>query len=667
MSIMNAKYAGIFCFLIFFGGLGQHAKTQTSHLDSLRSALHLAIHDTSKLVILEQLALGLLREDIDQAETFTIQLIDFAESLLDSNQYATGSHYLGLIHRFRTNYLAAIQASTKALMLWQKIDTDPLKQTGPLRNLAHVYRKLGDLETATKYLHEVLDLYKEAGQRSGIANALNSLGSVQNDLKNYEVARGYFQRALQLSEQVADTVTQTIALHNLAATYLPQSTYDSAQIMLTKSLALNQTIQDHHGLAFDYSTQADLYRRLGQLNKARDAAEQALLFAKRIGNHGIEVSTMEILSEIELAAGNYHRALKYTDSVLQMESYQPSLLIAMEIFKNRSAIFRKQKLLEDALEMTERQMELADSAFNREKEQVVRALEVKYQVKEQENEIKQLEETNQLKNEALLKSEKNTRLLLIGLALAMFSLVLAIRFYQLRLKARALTSEAERQRIIQLEHERDINNLNSMLKGQEQERARIAQDLHDGLGALLATIRSHFNKIHEELADLDNLNLYGRTKSLINEASEEVRRISHNMMPASLKLLGLTAAVRDLVDHLCDVHLEVTVETFGEETELPEATTIMSYRIIQELAHNVVRHARAHHMLLQILFSDKTLSITVEDDGIGFANTPTLDGLGLRSVKSRVSYLEGSINIISQPQQGTSIQIEIPYPSTNPV
>ena len=95
--------------------------------------------------------------------------------------------------------------------------------------------------------------------------------------------------------------------------------------------------------------------------------------------------------------------------------------------------------------------------------------------------------------------------------------------------------------------------MNSMIEGQEEERSRIAQDLHDGLGGLLATIRSHYQNIRHELARVRELNIYQRTEHLIDEACEEVRRISHDMMPASLTMMGLNEAIEDLLESEEDV------------------------------------------------------------------------------------------------------------------
>ena len=206
-----------------------------------------------------------------------------------------------------------------------------------------------------------------------------------------------------------------------------------------------------------------------------------------------------------------------------------------------------------------------------------------------------------------------------------------------------------------------------MITGQEKERSRIAQDLHDGLGGLMASIKAHLSKIRKEVQLLDGLNIYDKTRLLVNEAADEVRRIAHNMMPASLKHLGLSAAVHDLGVRISDQGLETHVEIYGQEFKLTDSIQIMIYRIIQELAHNAVKHAFAKELLLQLLFGDDNLSISVEDNGRGFDPNNVEEGLGLHSTRSRVRYLQGTIEISTNDGKGTAIQIDIPLSSVSAI
>lgn len=202
----------------------------------------------------------------------------------------------------------------------------------------------------------------------------------------------------------------------------------------------------------------------------------------------------------------------------------------------------------------------------------------------------------------------------------------------------------------------------SMIEGQEVERLRIAKDLHDSLGGMLSTIKSHFTTIQKERKPINELQLTKKTNSLIDEACVEVRRISHNMMPNALSLSGLPGALDDLGEYLTDQGYETTVEVSNIAENLKDTTKIMIYRLIQEVISNIRKHAQAKTILIQLIGFKNELHLTIEDDGVGFDYDAALlkKSLGLKSVNSRVAYLNGTIDWDTQKDKGTTVVINIP-------
>jgi len=223
--------------------------------------------------------------------------------------------------------------------------------------------------------------------------------------------------------------------------------------------------------------------------------------------------------------------------------------------------------------------------------------------------------------------------------------------------------ELQLQKIKELEQNNKLLSLNSMLEGQEVERLRIAQDLHDGLGGLLTTVKAHFNTIEKEIDNIKNINLYEKTNKLIDEACIEVRRIAHDMVPHSIKISGLRGALEDLKNSISTRGLECEIDIHGQKLDhLPAEKASMIYRIIQETTNNAVKHAKANKLFIQLLEHENNLHITVEDDGQGFDinNILSQKGMGLKSIDSRINYLSGKINYDSSPNHGTTVNIEIP-------
>ena len=251
---------------------------------------------------------------------------------------------------------------------------------------------------------------------------------------------------------------------------------------------------------------------------------------------------------------------------------------------------------------------------------------------------------------------------LIGLGIIA---LLGINFYKKRLKYQRKiakqTKELQHQKITELEQENKLVAFGSMIEGQEVERLRIAKDLHDSLGGMLSTIKSHFSTIQQDNDDINELQLTKKTINLIDDACVEVRRISHNMMPNALSLLGLPGALEDLGEYLTDQGYQVTLEINNIDNKLKDTTKIMIYRLIQEIISNIRKHAQAKTILIQLIGYKNEINLTIEDDGVGFDYESALQkkSLGLKSINSRVAYLNGKINW-DAIDKGTTVIINIP-------
>ncbi|WP_394346396.1 sensor histidine kinase [Dinghuibacter silviterrae] len=157
---------------------------------------------------------------------------------------------------------------------------------------------------------------------------------------------------------------------------------------------------------------------------------------------------------------------------------------------------------------------------------------------------------------------------------------------------------------------------------------------------------------------------YQTSLELLDQAAAELRNIARNIMPAGLSKIGLPAAVKGLLDTLgSGPGLSINFNTHGLEERLPEALEISLYRVILELINNVIKHARATRLTVQLIRHPTYINIVVEDDGIGLDPQPgAVKGIGLNSIISRISYLKGTIDIDSKRGAGTTVLIDIPCP-----
>ncbi len=285
--------------------------------------------------------------------------------------------------------------------------------------------------------------------------------------------------------------------------------------------------------------------------------------------------------------------------------------------------------------------------------------------------ITQLETYNQTKEkekEILISQQKNKNLLFGSLII--FSLGSIIVFLTLKNSRRKRLlafqeKELEIQKNLTLLKEQEITTINAMIDGQEKERTRIAEDLHDNLGSVLATLKLHFEnlKLNQEKKKLNQEELFNRTENLIDEAYLRVRKIAHAKNAGVIANQGLLSAIQTMVEKISTAdRIKIEVIHFGLDKRLDNSLEITVFRIVQELITNCLKHALASHITINLSQFDNNLNIIVEDNGKGFTlkSVDLKNTMGLHSIQTRIQHLNGSFEIDSTLEKGTSIIFNIP-------
>ncbi|GAA4798655.1 hypothetical protein GCM10023231_29300 [Olivibacter ginsenosidimutans] len=263
-------------------------------------------------------------------------------------------------------------------------------------------------------------------------------------------------------------------------------------------------------------------------------------------------------------------------------------------------------------------------------------LELRYQSAQKEQQIQELQS----------KSDKQ-KLMLWGTALL---LLLIILFFLYRFQQKKIQNT---QQVQSMEQQRQIEVTQALLTGEETERSRLARDLHDGLGGMLAGVKLHLSQIAEQQPQLH------RAIDQLGDSVNELRRIAKNMIPESLLRSGLEVALRELCDSIVSIDLRVVFHAFQIRDDISSGTQLTIYRIVQELLGNAVKHAAASKIIVQCSQAEDTFFITVEDNGKGFdASCLHQEGMGFKNIRSRVDFLKGNMHIDSSTD-GTIINIEV--------
>ena len=292
---------------------------------------------------------------------------------------------------------------------------------------------------------------------------------------------------------------------------------------------------------------------------------------------------------------------------------------------------------------------LKDSLLNRSKIIEGTNLKNNYLTQIKENEIIKLNAKNKQ------KSTINTFLLIAAIGLILFGL-LAYRNFTNKQKL-------QQAKINELEKDKQLQTIDAMLQGQEEERSRIAKDLHDGLGGMLSGTKLSFIHMKENLVlTPENAVQFDKSLSMLDNTIADLRKVAHNLMPEALVKFGLQEAVRDFCNSIqSSTNVKVVYQPLGKNRKLSNTAEVFTYRIIQELVNNAVKHASATQIIVQLTINSNKVGIAVEDDGKGFdVNTLTNSkGAGIDNIKYRVQYFNGTIDTVTSTGNGTSVNIEL--------
>jgi two-component system, NarL family, sensor kinase len=213
----------------------------------------------------------------------------------------------------------------------------------------------------------------------------------------------------------------------------------------------------------------------------------------------------------------------------------------------------------------------------------------------------------------------------------------------------------QQRRQLRLQRENIINEINTL----EKERARIAGDLHDELGPRLAAIKMKIGSF--ELTDEQDIIQAKKTTDNIDEVLKRMREISFDLMPTSLLRKGFVPALKEFISYLGNDNIKFTAE-LEDIAALPDNKAINMYRIVQEVAHNSIKHSKATEFIVKLKNENKKIVLTLSYNGVGFDTKKVSEaiGFGLRGMSSRCEMIGGQMFLESEKNKGTSYQFEIP-------
>lgn len=522
------------------------------------------------------------------------------------------------------------------------------------KRIAQTSATLGDLDASISWSDTFLLRCGDQYPRLLLGVKINT-ASTYITLGNHQRAKSLLIESKRLAFEQNLFAEQIAISQTKARLFFIQRHFDSVYAQTLITIRLGRKHQSR-ALPNAFTTLALYFSQVGKHDSALHYNHLALVQARETGNRAYMMNSYLNLASAHGYLGAWDSSQQYLDSAKHWASKLSDHHVLITAGISEAYNLYDQGKYQAAFNKLDAATDLKDSLMTAERARDIADLEVRYETAEKEREIESL------------KTEKEIRKLRFGIwigILIFFILGSSIFIYHLskRRKQEKLLAEST---IEKLEKQREVIALESMLYAQEEERQRIAKDLHDGIGALLSTARMQINKVESEINKLQNLDLVKNTEDIILRASKEVRRVSHNMMPGVLMEFGLVEAIKDFTDQVGNT---LSVEFVSDDTlqRLPAEIEIMLFRIVQELINNSVKHAEARKVELSLAKKDETIELDYRDNGRGFdpEEWHDLSNLGLNSIRSRANFLKGKIILDTTPGNGTHYQLSIPYYHAN--
>jgi two-component system, NarL family, sensor kinase len=650
---MNKQFSLLFILLV----IRLVAIAQTTAKDSLLKKLKLAKEDTTAVQL--YLDIGDL---IDETDALAAKDYYYkAAALSDRINYKRGS--IGSYTRYSSHFFGTgaydsiIFYNEKALAIAR--ETKDSGNIGiSLFNIGMARGFMSDFETAIAYCLEGQKIIEGKAHEVMEAQINDKLQILYFQLVQYDKSIGYGEKAVQQARRLKMPSLLAQALTNLSLNYLKKRMPEKAYPLLMEALTIAKKIGNSSFEASILLNLADIALGSGDYETVKLYTERGLLLNRQLGSLEGEVIALGGLARYYLHTKDFTSARKMAAQTLEMAAkynFREQHVTASKVMSN--------------IAFAAGDMRLGEKYYNQSEDTLVRIvrdllsersanLEKKYETEKKETQIKRLEAEQKI-HKLSIRQKNILNYILIGSAVIL--LIISLLSY-LNYKQK---QKLQQQRIADLEKEKQLAATEAVLKGEEQERTRLAKDLHDGLGGMLSGIKYSFQTMKGSLVMTpDNQQSFERSMDMLDSSIKEMRRVAHNMMPEALVKFGLNIALKDFCN---DINrsgaLQVSYQSIGIENAVIEQTTAITiYRIVQELINNTMKHAAAKSAIVQVSkTSDAIISITVEDDGKGFDPVIIQEakGIGWNNIHSRVKYLKGKVDVRSEAGKGTSVLIEL--------
>ncbi|WP_338359916.1 tetratricopeptide repeat-containing sensor histidine kinase [Yeosuana marina] len=611
------------------------SEIKTIKSDSLRADRYY-IESNYAMRILNDLQLG--RSYIDSAFYYSKQA--------NHKDLEAKCHFMyGVLERVEGNYQKALEHLDKNIRYFEN---DSTLKAYALFQVGVIHNEVGDFENSLKTYLEILEIFETKKDSFAIASTFNSIAVVHGEMNQNKKAIENFKKALVLFEKLDNKQEISNTLMNLGEMYSIEEDKSKSREYLQKSLAIAREVNDVRAMILALQTLGKSYLN-DQSQMAFRYLSEAEELLKTTNLPSAKTSVFRDLGHYYKSKKNYAQAIKYYKNALQIANNTKELINQKELNKCLSDIYNELNDFEKAFIYKNQYIAFKDSIFNKEKVKAINLLQIQFETEKKDKELAEQQLVLEQKETELIKKKSQNTFMTVLAALFFVTAIMGWFVYHQRQKRK-------NQEILTLKREHQIKALEALIEGEENERFRIAKELHDGVNGDLSVIKYKLSSLLEM-----NNNVIKEAIAMIDDSCKQVRAISHDLVPPSLENFNLVEATEVYCSNLNETNLstEIVFQNLGDDINLSKKDEINIFRIIQELVTNSLKHANSTKINAQISNRNNHIQITIEDDGVGFNKDEVMSkGIGLSNVQSRIEYLNASMDLISN-KNGTSYTIDI--------
>lgn len=635
-----------FLFILCIGILNwkvASAQLYRHRIDSLQKLLSGAADDTSRIRLAGELSSAYMGDgDPGKAYALARQSLEIS-SRAPHNYYKALAHYrMGYVYVMQMINDSAIDQYNIAMPLLLQDSTSEKAKSLYVKctnNLAFAYANEGYPDKAMELIISALPVIEALKDTFVYAVALHNVSAGLTGMGQYERAYPYSQKDIRFMEmkgapeEIAESwLSGAFLMYNMDSINRVKDCLDKAEQRLKE---VGRTFLRCR--FYSYKTLYHAERKEFEL--AKQACDSAFSELKIYDRRTNIYDAYTARKKLYAAQGNYRQARDAAIIINRMAEEDGFSSFMLSSMQDISTYSKKTGDLEEAYRYLERYTQFKDSIDEKQAAFKLSEMEMNFQAAKKEQQIRDLQTSSKIQRSRLWGIS-------ILLALTIVFLVYIIRQRKIQMA----------QKVKSLEQKQQVEITEALLKGEERERSRVARDLHDGLGGILAGIKLNLSR----MADKEDKGI--KISPMVEQlggAVDELRRIARNMMPETLLKSGLQTALADLCESIVSTRCKVIFHAFDIREDIPDREQAMIYRMAQEILINAVKHAGATRIMFQCSQVSTAFFITVEDNGIGFDPMLVDDkGMGLSNIRSRVEFMKGNMSIDSS-EKGTIINIEL--------